>query len=286
VTFEEGRTDVTVARSNPARPSYTFDNNDPAAGERLDLLSAVLDGFTTSRLSSLGDLTGRRCLELGAGNGSIAGWLADQAGPSGQVLATDINTRHIPTDRGYRVVRHDLTRDLLPDGPWDLIHARLVLRHLPGRHEILRHLAAALAPGGVLAIEEWDAYRSGLVLAAPEPEAASLFHTYVNSVQQILQDARVIDVEWPWQVHAAMASAGLVEVDTVVHARSSPGASAGTLHVVATISLLRTRLLEAGMTGEQLDRLCGFLRDPRMVVRGLLSVSTVGRRPAPGLGTG
>jgi SAM-dependent methyltransferase len=273
---------------NPATPTpaYTFDNDDPAAAERLDLLSAVLDGFTISRLSGLGDLTGRRCLELGAGNGSVAGWLADQAGPSGHVVATDINTRHIPTDRGYRVVRHDLTRDPLPDGPWDLIHARLILRHLPGRHDILRRLVAALAPGGVLAIGEWDAYRGGLVLAAPESEAARLFHTYMDSVEHILRDARAVDVEWPWQVHAAMASAGLVDVDTVVHARSWPGGSAGALHHSATISLLRTRILAAGMTGEQLDRLCGFLRDPRMVVRSLLSTLTVGRRLAPRLRTG
>jgi hypothetical protein len=32
------------------------------------------------------------------------------------------------------------------------------------------------------------------------------------------------------------------------------------------------------MTGEQLDRLSGFLHDPRMVVRGLLTISTVGHR--------
>ena len=271
---------VTVAaQPDPAAPAYAFDNDDPAAAERLDLLSAVLDGFTISRLSSLGDLTGRRCLELGAGNGSIAGWLADQAGPSGRVLATDINTRHLPPDRGYTVLRHDLVTDPLPDGPWDVIHARLVLRHLPGRHDILHRLAAALEPGGALAIEEWDAYRGGLVLAAPEPEAVTLFYAYINTVAQIL-DVRAFDVEWPWQVHAAMASAELVDVDTAVHARSWPGGSVGALHNAATISLLRTRMLEAGMTGEQLDRLCGFLRDPRMVVRGLLTISTVGRRPA------
>jgi SAM-dependent methyltransferase len=270
---------VTVAaQPDPAAPAYTFDNDDPAAAERLDLSSAVLDGFTISRLSGLGDLAGRRCLELGAGNGSIAGWLADQTGPGGQVVATDINTRHIPRDRGYRVVRHDLTSDSLPDGPWDLIHARLVLRHLPARHEILRRLAAALAPGGALVIEEWDPYRAGLVLAAPEPEAEELFYAFETIVEQLV-DARAVDLEWPWQVHAAMANAGLVEVDTAVHARSWPGGSVGALHYAATIGLLRTRILEAGMTGEQLDRLSGFLRDPRMVVRGLLTISTVGRRP-------
>ena len=92
---------MTVAgQPDPATPAaYTFDNDDPAAAERLALSSAVLDGFTISRLAPLGDLTGRRCLELGAGNGSVADWLVDQAGPSGQVLATDINTRHIPADR-------------------------------------------------------------------------------------------------------------------------------------------------------------------------------------------
>jgi SAM-dependent methyltransferase len=271
---------VTVeAQPDPARPAYAFDNDDPVAAERLALLPDVLDGFTTARLSSLGDLSGRRCLELGAGNGSIAGWLADQAGPSGRVLATDVNTRHIPPDRGYSVIRHDLVADPLPAGPWDLIHARLVLGHLPERHGILRGLAATLAPGGALAIEEWDDYRSGLVLAAPEPEATRLFSAYFAILGQIL-DARAVDHDWPWQVHAAMTGVGLVDVDTAVHARSWPGGSAGALHNTATISLLRTRMLEAGMTGEQLERLSGFLRDPRMVVRGLLTVSTVGRRPA------
>jgi SAM-dependent methyltransferase len=271
---------VTVAaQPDPATSAYAFDNDDPIAAKRLDLLSAVLDGFTTARLSSLGDLTGRRCLEVGAGNGSIVGWLAEQAGPSGRVLATDINTSHIPPDSGYEVVRHDLTADPLPDGPWDVIHARLVLGHLPGRHEILGRLAAALDPGGALAIEEWDDSHAGLVLAAPEPEAATLFPAYLTAVEQTL-NAGGVDHDWPWQVHAAMITGGLVDVDTVVHARSWPGGSAGALHHAANISLLRTRLLEAGMTGEQLDRLSEFLRDPRMVVRGLLTISTIGRRPA------
>jgi hypothetical protein len=106
-----------------------------------------------------------------------------------------------------------------------------------------------------------------------------LFPAYLTAVERLLT-ARGLDHGWAWQVHAAMASAGLVDVDTTVHARSWPGGSAGALHHAANIKLLRSRILEAGMTGEQLDRLSEFLRDPRMVVRGLLTVSTVGRRPA------
>jgi hypothetical protein len=80
-------------------------------------------------------------------------------------------------------------------------------------------------------------------------------------------------------MHAAMANAGLVEVNTTVNTRSWPGGSAGARHYAATIRLLRPRILETGMTGEQLDRLSEYLHDPRMVVRGLLTVSTIGRRP-------
>jgi hypothetical protein len=78
-----------------------------------------------------------------------------------------------------------------------------------------------------------------------------------------------------------MTTAGLVDVDTVVHARSWPGGSAGALLHAANISQLRTKFLAGGMTDEQLDRLCQFLRDPRMVLRGLLTISTLGRRAAP-----
>jgi SAM-dependent methyltransferase len=123
-------------------------------------------------------LTGPARQRAATGRGSIAGWLADQAGPAGRVLATDINTRHMPRDRGYTVAPHDLTIDPIPDGPWDLIHARLVLAWLPEPHNILSRIAAALAPGGALAIEEWDIYPTGQVLAAPEPEAATLFYAY------------------------------------------------------------------------------------------------------------
>lgn len=269
-----------AAQPDSPAPAYAFDNDYPDAAGRLGLLGGILDGFTISRLSSLGDLSGRSCLELGAGNGSIAGWLAGQTGPSGRVLATDINTRHIPTDRGYTVVRHDLATDSIPEGPWDVIHARLVLQALPERHDILGRLAGALAPGGALAIEEWDGYRAGLVLAAPEPEAATLFYAYETGIEQILAAHGLDAAEWPWQLHGAMVGAGLVDVDTAVHARSWPGGTAGAELNVANIGQLHDKLLDVGMTVEQLNRLCGFLRDPRMVVRGLLTISAIGRRPA------
>ena len=48
---------------------------------RLRLLEARYDPGTFGRLSMFGPLAGVRCLEVGAGAGSVARWLAAQAGP-------------------------------------------------------------------------------------------------------------------------------------------------------------------------------------------------------------
>ena len=47
-------------------------------------------------------------------------------------------------------------RDDLPDAHFHLIHARLVLIHLPERDAVLERLVTALRPGGWLVIEDFD----------------------------------------------------------------------------------------------------------------------------------
>jgi tRNA A58 N-methylase Trm61 len=46
-------------------------------------------------LESLGVADGWRCLEVGAGGGSIAEWLCRRVGRKGAVLATDLDTRFL-----------------------------------------------------------------------------------------------------------------------------------------------------------------------------------------------
>jgi hypothetical protein len=45
------------------------------------------------------------------------------------------------------------------------------------------------------------------------------------------------------------------------------------------VAQLRSGFLAAGFTEEELDRLCGLAADPRLVVRGHFTYSTIGRRP-------
>lgn len=264
----------------PERAVYSFDNDDPAAAGRHEILAAMLDPFTVERLSAAGDLTGRRCLEVGAGGGSIAAWLAARVGPRGHVLATDINPRYLHTGRGYAVLRHDLAAEPVPEPPWDLIHARLVLLHLPARVEILQGLAAALAPDGVLLIEEWATAYRGLVLAAPDREAAALVDRYHDVLVGRLLPANGNDPAWAGGVHAAMLAAGLDRVRTEIRAASWAGGTAGALIIAVNIAQLRSGFLAAGFTERDLERLSRLTADPRLVVRGHFTYSTLGRRPA------
>lgn len=259
-------------------PAYSFNNDDRAAADRHRYLAELFDAESTARLAGLGDLTGRRCLELGAGGGSIARWMASRTGPTGRVLATDLNPRHIATGEGYEVLAHNLVTEPLPEGPWDIIHARLVLMHIPQRREILPRLAAALAPGGALVIEDFHTELTDLVLAAPDTESASLFNSFQAVMVKEILRANGSDPTWGPTIHQAMLDAGLADVDTTISARSWPGGTAGALLSAANIEQVHGQLVAKGFTEDQLRKLHQLTTDPRLVVRSNIMYSTVGRR--------
>src|SRR5687768_9897102 len=83
-----------VQRSISMTTTYALDNGRAGAKSMLDCLSAILDQSTLELLAPLVPLRGR-CLELGAGNGSVAGWLGDVVGRTGRVVATDLRPDHV-----------------------------------------------------------------------------------------------------------------------------------------------------------------------------------------------
>ncbi|MBO3744225.1 class I SAM-dependent methyltransferase [Actinoplanes flavus] len=257
------------------RAAYSFDNDDPAAQLRHDLLAEILDPFTFDRLGALGDLTGRRCLEAGAGGGSVARRLAERGA---HVLATDLNPRHLPGDQGYEVRRHDLTTDPIPEPPWDLIHARLVLAHLHDQDQILVRLADALAPGGILLVEDWLSAYPDVVLAAPDAAAAELVERYHRILVNQLLPANGADPAWAGRAHAALLAAGFDEVTTEIRAASWAGGTAGARLIAVNVAQVGAGLRAAGMTEAELERLRRLADDPALVVRGHFTYSTMGRR--------
>jgi ubiquinone/menaquinone biosynthesis C-methylase UbiE len=78
----------------------------------------LFDPVTFRNRDATGIHPGWRCLEVGAGGGSVALWLAERVGPAGHVLATDLDPGWLaPADRPVvEIRRHDITRDPRPAG--------------------------------------------------------------------------------------------------------------------------------------------------------------------------
>jgi SAM-dependent methyltransferase len=134
---------------------YVYDAAFEEERARLAGMEAQWDPGTFRHIENF-DLPGEAaCWEIGAGGGSVAAWLAERCG---HLLVTDVDTQFVDQLAGDRVTvqRHDVVVDPTPEGPFDLIHARLVLEHLPARDEVLDKLVGALRPGGRLLIEDYD----------------------------------------------------------------------------------------------------------------------------------
>lgn len=264
---------------------YVYRNAGAAANIHHDLLAAICNPGTVARLSGLRvDLWGARCLEVGAGGGTIASWLAEQVGPDGLVLATDAAPMPIRKHPQLAVRQHNIVTEQVPDGPWNLIHVRLLLMHLPQRDEVLGRLATALAPGGALLVEDWDqTWLAGRVLRSPSAAARQLWESFHDALLAVFAQAGV-DPGWAIRVPEVMADAGLVDIDANIHTQSWPAGTAGAHLAVSSIRQLRPELRAQGLSDDHLDQVVALTDDPQVMVRPPLMVSTVGYRPDAGNG--
>lgn len=133
--------------------------------KRLAFQAGVWREMTEGLLDRLRVGPGWRCLEVGPGTGTVLLPLADRVrGKGGSVDAVELSPRYAeylrrktrgPKYRHLRILEGQLLEVPLEKARYDLIFARWVFLFLPKVEEHLRRLARALAPGGVLAIEDY-----------------------------------------------------------------------------------------------------------------------------------
>ena len=254
---------------------YVFDNDSTHSDEQHRCLAAAYDPITTERLAATGVGSGWHCLEVGAGGGSVAHWLAASVAPGGTVLATDINPRHIRPAPGLSVERHDVVHDPLPERRFDLIHARLVLLHLPERLAVLGKLVRALKPGGWLQLDEFD-ISYGPALAGPDPE---LYERFLVAKTELMRVAGARGT-WGRETGAAMTEAGLEAVDARPYVRVWDRDSPGLRLLVHHTHHLRDAFVEVGFGDEELARVRDLMRREDFRACSCLFYTVQGRRPA------
>jgi ubiquinone/menaquinone biosynthesis C-methylase UbiE len=260
-----------------AAPPHVFGEHSEHTSQQHRLLSLAYDPMTTERLVQAGVAPGWRCLEVGAGNGSVATWLARRVGPDGAVVATEIRPEHVASAENLKVIHHDIACDPLPEAEFDLVHARQVLPLLPERLAVLDRLVRALKPGGVLQLDDFD-ITDNPPLLTPDPAARELYRTFTETKIQLMTRAGV-DVAWGRNAAEAMRRAGLIDIDPQLRrelwVRESPGLRLAANHT----RHLRDQFVKEGMTDRQLADIRTLLAHPDFRAGSYAIYSVQGHRP-------
>ena len=204
---------------------------------RLHALAALFDPATHRLLTQVGVERGSRCLEVAAGTGSVAAWLADQVGPEGEVYATDIDLTHLgQLPPNVTSAQHDIVEEALPDGAFDVVHTRLLLEHLSGRETALNRMATAVRPGGYVVVEEAEMSPQALELIVRYQPLAGreLGHKALRALAGLL-GAVGADMGYASSLPSAVRRAGLELVGGEIHSplgarRCGPGLRAADVH--------------------------------------------------------
>lgn len=243
---------------------------------RLAAVGEVFDGATIARLRRFGVGPGWRCLDIGAGAGSVARALGALVAPSGEVLATDVDLRFFgERDLPHVEARvHDITSDELAADAFDLAHARGVLEHVRAREAGLAHIVAATRPGGLVVVEDPD----WLVFDQQDLPAA------FGELQRRVRDAYVQGAGYdPYlgrRLGTMLTAAGLRDVDVDGRVFTMRGGEGSMEWYVLGLERGLPSLIATGVIDQALaDRALAEARDPGLRLLSPLQVTAWGRKP-------
>jgi SAM-dependent methyltransferase len=245
--------------------------------EHFDTLAALYDPATFYRIGQLGIGEVWRCWEAGAGGGTVARWLSERAGNTGRVVATDVNADALATSRGVdvEVLRHDLGAEVAPGDGFDLVHARLVLEHVPDHAAALATMAGALRPGGWLLAESADPMLQPLAC----PDETGPAQALANKVRQAIWalDGHSSQKRFGRMLPRLLRAAGLSDIRAEAH---FPLGGPDAVRLQRTLIERRAdRLLVTGLLSqEELDRHRADL-DGGLDLAAFPVISAWGRRP-------
>ena len=254
---------------------YVYDQGWERERERLLGMARLWNDGTFALLERVGVGAGWRCLEVGAGAGTVSEWLAKRVGPSGRVVAADLDPRYLEPLAGgpLEVVRLDIMADDVERGAFDLVYARLVAEHLGP--EAVRRMAAAVAPGGWLMLEDYEF--SGVTGYPPN---ADLDRSRIATIE--LMSRSGFDPHFGRRLVSELRAAGLRDVQAEGRVRVFPGGTPDTAFMRLSTEQLRARLVASGAIDEgTVERALATYHDPEHTFVSPTMIAAWGRAMAP-----
>lgn len=250
---------------------------------RLRLLEAECDPHTRRYLDAIGVGAGWRCLEVGAGAGAMVRWLAERVGPTGQVVAVDIDPRYLgdlcqPNVPNVEVRQCDITLDDVEPESYDLVHCRFVLMHLDDPAGALQRMTRALRPGGWLLAADPDNDVAGSVDA--EHPLSELFDSCYRKRVEFASAAKLADFRFGKVLLRYMEALGLVQMGNEGVARVVHGGDPFSHMWIKTWQRIDDAVIEHGvLTEAEVLAMRRAYEDPTFTYRTQLTQSVWGRKP-------
>ncbi|MEV6006278.1 class I SAM-dependent methyltransferase [Streptomyces sp. NPDC051976] len=265
------------ARDTPGGGRYgqdVFRPEQAGEGERIDFGALAYDDITMARLRALGAGPGWRCLDVGAGTGTVSRRLLAEADVA-SVLAVDrdgrfLRARPVP---GLDVLEADITDPGFAPGRFHLVHARFVLMHLPERERVITALAEFVEPGGVLVL-------SDAVDLSGDRTPATPYDTAMRAMWQGLHATIGTDVTWVPTYPRLLRAAGLTSVAAELHVPPLIPGSPISRFWADTWDRGRAAMLATGLVDDAaVDQAIGYLASDECAALSAGMLTAWGRRP-------
>ncbi|WP_028649589.1 bifunctional 2-polyprenyl-6-hydroxyphenol methylase/3-demethylubiquinol 3-O-methyltransferase UbiG [Nocardiopsis sp. CNT312] len=225
--------------------------------ERLEGLARAFDPASRQDLLALGLNAGWTCLDVGAGTGSLGGWLASVTETADQVTAVDRDSRFLGplAAQGVNVIEADIADPDFHPGQFDLVHARFVLMHLRERNGLLPRLASWVKPGGLLVV-------SDSLAVGGETSPHGPYRDTVTALWRMLAEEIGTDRHCAGQYPQVFTGLGLRDIGMRAHLPVA-GLEAGfTRFLTLTLQQAKPRLLAAGLPAATYDQALLHLEHP------------------------
>ena len=160
--------------------------------------------------------------------------------------------------------------------PFDLVHTRLVLLHVPQREQALERMISALKPGGWLVVEEYD---SESMPPDPFVSPGEVLLKAHAAMLRLFEDGGV-DRRYGRSLFSRLRAHGLIEIGAEARVFMFGGGSSGASPLKANFEQLRTAMIDRNyITPREFDEDLARLDNPDFMTPSGILWSAWGRRP-------